>query len=267
VGNDIEQAELAEAYSQVPEESVYKEIEKENSEKFQKSIEDLKEIVNPDCAILDIGSGNGLFLKMLRANGFGNVCGHELPGSYLDRTNDGTFKIYIDDDYKTIPSKSFDLITLLDVAEHVRDPVYLFSECGRILKEGGFVYLHTPVVTKTDRIFHVLHKVPLLRKAAAIWQRGRTSVYHLRNYTAGSLTLLLTGAGFEDISIRVENELSYPLRKYVGNYFCGNIGLPKSMAPFFTPLFYPFLCTDFLNSNKAIAAGRKKGSQEKERLA
>ena len=32
-------------------------------------------------------------------------------------------------------------------------------------------------------MMYSLHKVPVVKKAANIWQRGRTSIFHLQNYT------------------------------------------------------------------------------------
>jgi hypothetical protein len=79
--------------------------------------------------------------------------------------------------------------------------------CARILKNDGVIYFHTPVVTRTDRLMHFLQRMPILKKAGTIWQRGRTSIFHLENYTPRSLELLLTEAGFRDIKIEIANEL------------------------------------------------------------
>ena len=121
----------------------------------------------------------------------------------------------------------------------------------------GVIYFHTPVVTRTDRLMHDLQKFPVLKKAGTIWQRGRTSIFHLENYTPKSLTLLLEGAGFYDIKIEVKNELSWSVTRIVRVYLLNRLGLPGFLAPFLTPLFYPLLATDLFNANKAIVSARK----------
>jgi hypothetical protein len=104
---------------------------------------------------------------------------------------------------------------------------------------------------------HFLQKVPVLKRAGTIWQRGRTSIFHLQNYTPRSLTHLLTKAGFSNIEIDVRNELSWPVRSYVKIYLLEKQGLPGYLAPIIAPFAYPFLATDLFNSNKAIVRAQK----------
>jgi len=108
-------------------------------------------------------------------------------------------------------------------------------------------------------MMHFLQKLPVLKKVGTIWQRGRTSIFHLENYTPESLTLLLEDAGFCDIAIEVKNELSWPVTKYIRTYFLEKHGLPGFVAPVFFPIFYPFLATDAFNANKAIVSAKKSG--------
>ncbi len=182
---------------------------------------------------------------------------HEIQGSDLSRIKNIARYIYQDFDYCSIPSDSFNGVTLLDVAEHVINPKYLIGMCARILRKGGVIYFHTPVVTHTDRLMHFVQKVPVLSKAGIIWQRGRTSVFHLENYTSKSLILLLEDTGFCDIRIEVKNELSWPVARYVRTFLLEKQGLPGFIAPVFAPFFYPFLATDTFNANKAIVSARK----------
>lgn len=105
---------------------------------------------------------------------------------------------------------------------------------------------------------HYLLKFSILKKVGIVWQRGRTSIFYLDNYTPKSLTLLLKGAGFYDVKIEVKNELSWPVTRYVRDYLLEKQGLPGFMAPFLAPFFYPLLSTNLLNANKAIVSARKK---------
>jgi ubiquinone/menaquinone biosynthesis C-methylase UbiE len=258
VGNDIEREEIGVAYSTLDSKKYYEEIESQNRKKMATAIRHLKRLISINDNIIDIGTGNGLFVELLKEAGFENLSAHEIQGSDLSKIKEITNHIYQDFDYSSIPSNSFNAVTLLDVVEHVIDPSYLINMCGRMLKKDGVIYFHTPVVTKTDRLMHYLQKVPVFKKAGIIWQRGRTSIFHLENYTPKSLTLLLEGAGFHDIKIKVKNELSRPLVSYVKIYLLEKQGLPSFPAPFFAPLFYPLLATDLFNANKAIVSARKK---------
>ena len=259
VGNDIDNEELGIAYSTLDSKKYYEEIESENRKKMATAIEHLKELISKNDSIIDIGTGNGLFVELLNEAGFEDVSAHEIQGSDLSRIKQIASRIYQDCDYSSIPSNNFNAVTLLDVVEHVIDPRYLINMCGRILKMGGMIYFHTPTVTRTDRLMHFLQKVPVLKKAGTIWQRGRTSIFHLENYTPKSLMLLLKDAGFYDIKIEVKNELSWPVTRYVSIYLLEKQGLPSFVAPFIAPFFYPLLATDLFNANKAIVSARKSG--------
>lgn len=257
VGNDVQSEELGVAYSSMDSQKYYEETASENRKKGETSIRHLKAHVNPDARIIDIGAGNGTFVSLLHEAGFQDVSAHEIPDSDLSKIEGIAREIYRDFDYSSIPSESFDVVTLLDVVEHVIDPSYLIRMCSRVLKPNGVIYFHTPVVTKTDRMMHAFQKLPVLKKIGTIWQRGRTSIFHLENYTPKSLTLLLENAGFGDIQVDVKNELSWPVSRYVRIYLLEKQGLPGFLAPAFVPCFYPLLATDALNANKAIACARK----------
>jgi SAM-dependent methyltransferase len=261
VGDHIEVDELGQAYGGLDQGSYYEEIKIENNRKMQASVDDLRRLASPTSRILDLGTGNGRFLEMLLDAGFQHVDGHEIPssGDFAALRGRGC-TMYEDFDYSTIPSNSYDVVTLLDVAEHVPDPLFLFRNCFRILKPGGTVYVHTPVVTRMDRGMHALQKLPVLRKVGQTWQRGRTSIFHLQNYTRAALDKALGSAGFHDITLKIRNELSWPVSRYVRVYLCQKLHLPEGLAPVLTPLFYPLLATNTFNANKAIVWARKPNS-------
>jgi len=143
------------------------------------------------------------------------------------------------------------------VVEHVRDPQYLIEQCFRILKPGGYVYFHTPVVTRTDRLMHSLAKIPVAARIARTWLRGRTSIFHLQNYTERSLRLLLERAGFIIKSLEIKNELSWPVGRYVRVYLVDRFNLPGVAGKLFTPFAYPLIATNFFNANKSIVLAKK----------
>lgn len=259
VGNKIENEELGIAYSTLDQGAYYDEIKIETGKKFESSIRDLDELTGKDSAIIDIGTGNGGFMEKLLQNGFTRVAGHEIPGADLQQFEEAGCTLYYDFDYQSIPSNHFDVVTLLDVAEHVLDPRYLFETCSRILKPGGIAYFHTPVVAKTDKMMHLTQKLPGLNKLGQVWQRGRTSIFHQQNYTAKSIEILLHETGFESVNIIEKNELSWPVSMYVRIYLSSKYGLPNFTAPLLAPFFYPFLATDYFNSNKAIVWAKKRG--------
>ncbi len=141
--------------------------------------------------------------------------------------------------------------------EHVLDPVFTAQAVFRILKPGGLIYIHTPCVTPTDRLMHVFQKLPLLSRIGRMWQRGRTSIFHLQNYTGKSMRDVLARAGFEAIHFEQRNELSWPVHMYVRVYICQRLGWPSFLSYVATPFLFPFLATSAFNSNKGMIWARK----------
>jgi len=257
VGNQIGIDDLDEAYGDMDAKEYFAQVESETRRKFATAIDHLGRLVGRADHIIDIGTGDGLFIETLSERGYENLHAHEIPKMDLSKIKGIARKVYQDFDYQAIPSDSFDAVTMLDLIEHVIDPRHLLQNCGRVLKKGGAVYFHTPVVTRTDRFMHLVQKAPVIGAAGRIWQRGRTSIFHLQNFTEKSLRMLLEECGFTDIDIKVGNELSWPITLYVRVYLLEKQGLPGFLAPLFYPAMRILLGTDFFNANKAIASARK----------
>jgi len=258
VGNHLSSAELGEAYATIDSGAYFDEVRHENRRKFEVAAKAIDELLGAkNRNILDVGAGNGEFLESLLSKGYTALAAHEIPGSDLSRLREKGVVIYQDFEYAAVPSSMFDLVTLLDVAEHVPDPHKLFEACFRVLRPGGYVYFHTPAVTKVDRMMHYVQRIPVAGKAGRIWQRGRTSIFHLQNYTDEALDILLRRAGFLAPNIVLRNELSWPVQSYVRVYLCELQNLPRVLAPLLTPVFYPLLATTFFNANKAVVRAQK----------
>lgn len=256
IGTRLTNDALAEAYGSFSAERYYGNIETTNDRKLAAALRELGARLPRDAAVLDLGTGNGRFVELARRAGFTNVSAHEIPGADLSRIRGIAARIYQDFDFASIPDAAFDCVVLLDVAEHVPDVPHLFRTCRRILKPGGILHIHTPAVTRVDRLMHRAQRVRGLAGAGRLWQRGRTSIFHLQNYTPRSLRLALGRAGFADVAVRVVNELSWPVTRYVKVYLLERHGLPLAPAPLLAPLFYPLLATRTFNANKAVVTAR-----------
>jgi SAM-dependent methyltransferase len=261
VGNEFNDEELGEAYGSCNMQAYYEETAVETGQKMQRSADDLARLLpSKSCSIIDVGTGNGSFMEVLRSRGYTRLACHEIPQADLSGLKAWGCSVYQDFDYASVPSGVFDAVTLLDVAEHVRNPLHLFRSCSRMLKEGGLLYLHTPVVTRLDRLMHGALHMPGLSRFGKIWQRGRTSIFHLQNYTGKALQDSLSGMGFSEVHVEATNERSWPVSRYVRVYLCEKNKLPTFLAPWLTPFFYPWLASEFFNANKAVVWARKQPS-------
>jgi len=78
VGNNVDSEELGVAYSTLDSKKYYEEIEAENRRKMASALGHLKALVPQDHSIIDIGTGNGLFVELLYEAGFTDVSAHEI---------------------------------------------------------------------------------------------------------------------------------------------------------------------------------------------
>ena len=258
VGNRFDNEQLRAAYSACDTQTYYAEVRSTEAQKFQTAIDNLRQLgTTSNSQILDIGTGNGDFLAFLQDAGFSRLAAHEIPGANTDQLDRRGIPVYRDYDFASLPMASFDVVMMMDVMEHVPDPHAAAAAVFRALKPGGVWYFHTPFVTPLDRMMHAVQKLPGLRRVGEAWQRSRTSIYHLRNYTRAAVERILRAQGFELALIRVRNELSWPLSRYVRHYCCRRLGLPDFTAKLLAPLAAPLIATNLVNPNKGIVAARK----------
>lgn len=149
--------------------------------------------------LLDVGCGLGFFLKKMREFGSWEAFGCEispegagyardtlgLPNIFNGRLEDGPFK-----------ERSFDLVTLWDVLEHIPDPDPLLSRVRELLKPGGMVFIHTPNVqlqlwkARAKRLLWGIRADIHYLEAAA----------HLNLYSARTLLILLGRNGLNRVN-------------------------------------------------------------------
>ncbi len=132
-------------------------------------------LTSHESTIVDIGCGReASFLRSLSS------CVKKTYGIDLEISEtiiDGNMLI-MHGDAEAIPLRdhSVDVITLINVVEHLHDPKRVFLECKRILKPGGSLVLITPCK---------LHPPILL---------GRVFPHHIRQWA----NLIITGTRSED---------------------------------------------------------------------
>ena len=122
------------------------ELKIEKSKKLQNFLFVLKKIkeVKPVGKFLDIGCATGVFLDMARKEGY-SVFGVDVS-EFACEYAQGNFGVDVLqgklEDLK-LEEKSFDVITMWDVLEHVPDPHRFLQEVYRILKEDGILFILT----------------------------------------------------------------------------------------------------------------------------
>ena len=138
----------------------------------------------PGAAILDVGCGNALSFTALAE--FGTVRGIEVDARLLDDSKPVRAQISTEplgaplyDD----PRWRFDVITALDVLEHIDDDRHALASMAGMVNPGGLMVITVPA-------FELL------------WDRHDTLNHHRRRYTAGGLKHALAGCGVDVIELR-----------------------------------------------------------------
>lgn len=106
---------------------------------------------------LDVGCGNGLLSHILQKQF--QVTGVDLSPKILEvarrYTPEGTFVETSSE--LPFPSNEFELVTCLELVEHVDNLPKLIQELLRVTKEGGKLLITTPVLYHYDHPSHLRH--------------------------------------------------------------------------------------------------------------
>jgi SAM-dependent methyltransferase len=94
--------------------------------------------------LLDVGIGHGAFAR--RATEWFDVVALDLDADVVRRAVVGTRVAGVVGSAFDLPlrSESVDVVTCIDVVEHLPDPDRFFSEAHRVLRPGGYLHISTP---------------------------------------------------------------------------------------------------------------------------
>lgn len=97
---------------------------------------------NDSRTVLDCGGQDGRYRRLMCRNNdeYWNL---EVDRS-VQRLQPGDMGIIGDIHRAPILDQQFDVVVMLEVLEHLYDPVAAVGECFRVLKPGGFLFLTTP---------------------------------------------------------------------------------------------------------------------------
>lgn len=100
--------------------------------------------------ILDIGSGTGHFLSVMKKAGW-STHGIEINEKARKTSSDSFgLDILAPSAITSLSKESFDCVTLWHVLEHLHDPLYYLSSVHDILKSGGFCVVALPNSSSPD---------------------------------------------------------------------------------------------------------------------
>lgn len=146
-----------------------------------------------EVTLLDIGAGDGLLLEAFRSAGTpaGNLSGTELDERAVANIEKRGFKgILKRGEDLDFPPETFNAITMIQVIEHVSEPLRLIERLGGMMSKGAVLFLETPNLQSWDRNF--------FRKR--MWG-GYYFPRHWTLWDPATMTHLLDKSGFDVVAI------------------------------------------------------------------
>lgn len=100
--------------------------------------------IEKSAKILDVGCGTGAWLSRLKAAGYTDIYGADLDTDQFKLADINISKVNLAWEKLPYADNTFDLITAIEVLEHMENPGFFLSELKRVLKPEGRIILTTP---------------------------------------------------------------------------------------------------------------------------
>lgn len=191
--------------------------------------------------LLDVGCGNGVFLKEAQRTGF-EVYGIDFDKKSVETAKSqfglaNTFAMSLDEFIAWCPNQQFDIITIFEVLEHQDNPKDFIEKLRKLLKPGGYIAGSVP---NRERVF-----ADKDRSALGI----DYPPHHFLWFNKNSLSVLLQSQGFRSIEVYYIKSLQW-LASYLGNLLIGH-----HYAKLHRQLIQALLKLDYRGMKKSVKGG------------
>ena len=131
--------------------------------------------------VVDVGCGGGILSESMAQAG-AQVTGIDLADKPLKVAKLHKLESGVDVDYRLIAAEelaaaepeSFDVVTCMEMLEHVPDPVSVMTACARMVKPGGWVFFSTLNRNPKSYLFAIVgaeYVLNMLPKGTHDWAR------------------------------------------------------------------------------------------------
>lgn len=148
--------------------------------------------------VIDVGCGDGSVSSLFIKKGC-SVYGIDISEEVVKLAQSRGIKAQVLDMNKAplpFDSGSFEAVTIIDVLEHVIDPLSLLKECRRILKEEGKIILSIPNFARWCNRIKMLCGCP---KDILHWGDYGDDLEHLHWFTKPKIKYILNLVGFKKV--------------------------------------------------------------------
>jgi SAM-dependent methyltransferase len=166
---------------------------------------------------LDVGCNMGMLLRLARARGWETTGVEPSPGLHRIATEQLSLAVYncLLDDLPIEEQRSFDVVALSDVFEHITDPRAFLQTAARFLRPGGLLYAKVPNA-RWSLLKQGVSKRLGIKLSRGVWD----SYEHVVHYTEPTLRAMLGAGGFEPLEVTSAKPIQIPVwHEYVGHYY------------------------------------------------
>jgi 2-polyprenyl-3-methyl-5-hydroxy-6-metoxy-1,4-benzoquinol methylase len=159
----------------------------------------MERFVKP-AKLLDVGCGNGHLLTAAIKRGW-NATGYDVGEESTRELSEKLGINVFSGDFLSIEfDNNYDLITLHQVMEHLKDPLPYLKKINEILKRGGYLFVAVPnIKSLSHRFKFFIEKTGLKKKRIGKYY---DSSHHLLYFELSTMTKLLGSNGFKIIYSR-----------------------------------------------------------------
>lgn len=173
--------------------------------------------IRPGMRVLDFGAGTGELVALLRKAGI-DTAGFEYSSAAREycRQHRAT---ELFDDLASLPAQRYDLITMIEVIEHLTDLRGVLRRVRELLKPGGMLFVTTPN-----------RKSLRARVEKGFWREARKK-YHLFLFDRASLDFHLRLSGFGAVKTMTFSPIPRPgIKFWLGGRAMQALCIPGSVC-------------------------------------
>jgi len=150
----------------------------------------IKKIIPKKSRVLEIGSGHGFFLEIMKTNGF-DIIGYDISKEQRKKskkiTNVPVYDVNMSE--KISLGNKFDIVISFHTLEHIADPITLLKNIKKLLKPKGKILIEVP---NSDDFHLKLNKF----YKEFYWERA-----HIHYFNPKILKNVIHKSGFKNIRI------------------------------------------------------------------
>jgi len=156
-------------------------------------------------SLIDVGSGRGELVRAAREEGLTDVVGLEVSPAMIESArgmNGVTIILQTIEEYSASAERTFDIVVLNAVLEHVQDPSSMVQGVAELTRRGSLVYIDVP--NEPNLLTIVGNGLNRIRGSDGVINLAPTwSPFHVFGFNERALGTLLTKHGFavEDVVI------------------------------------------------------------------